>query len=489
MAWNGQSGRTSFGYDAVVDKNRRRSPATATRHESKVITQNDRRKLIATAQDQRRNLALVAWAYRLHLSFNTQFRLHVTTKDDGLNEEIENAFDWWSLPTNCDVTKRHSLPRLCRLMEGHRFTDGDVGVLFTTAGRIQLIEGDRINKPSSGVPQHLAKVDWNHGVELDSAGAARRYMICNRQNGGTGLEFDSVKTARNLKLFGYMERYDQHRGISPLSAAINTFADVYEAWELNILKAKAHALFGIVVSRESSGRGELGLEQTETVAATDTDQEKYAAERYEATPSGVFKWEMGMGESVSTVESKTPSEEFIAFTNLLVRVGILAMDLPFSFFDGSGASYSSQRMDLTLYEVGNNVKREPMQQLLSLIAKWKLARWTSAEQTVDDFGEPRIKLPGRMTLNDLTYEWIPAGIPWLDPAKESKADEAAVRMGIASRGYIAKKRGYSKLRRTFDELEYEENEIARRGITIQAADPGAETVNNIEDETETQQAV
>ena len=480
MAWSKQPGKMSFGYDAIVDKSRRKAPPTAPRHESKIVSQTDRRKLNATTQDQRRNLSLVAWAYRMHLAFNTQFRLHVTTKDEGLNEAIEDAFEWWALPTNCDVTNRHSLRRLCRLAEGHRFLDGDVGVLFTPDGRLQLIEGDRINNPSQGVPKKYQGINWNQGVELDRNGGAIQYMLCQRVNGGGSLAFDSVKTARNLKLYGYFERYDQHRGISPLSAAINTFQDVYETWELNVLKAKAHALFGMVISRESSGRGELGMEQTETLTATDDDATQFAAERYETTPEGIFKMELAMGENVSTIESKTPSDELVNFTKLLSRAGFLAMDLPYSFFDSSDASYSAQRMDLILYEIGNAVKREPMQNLLQLIAKWKLSRWTRNDPREMGDSEPRIVLPRGIELENLTYEWVPQGIPWVDPAKESKADEAAIRNGLVSRTYIAKKRNLPRLRQTFDELEREESEISRRGITIQAADPGAETINNIE---------
>ena len=483
--WN--SSRQNFSYDAITDKSRRKSPVNASKHESTILQQSDRRKLIATTQDQRRNLSLVAWAFRMHLSFTTQFTLHVTTEDDGLNEAIEDAFDWYNRADNCDISGRHSLKRMMRLAEGHRFLDGDMGVIFSDTGKLQLVEGDRIAKPTSGfIPDEYKNIDWNQGAELNKYGGAEQYIICNRQDGGSTLAFDSVVSARAMRLYANLERIDQHRGVSPLAAAVNSFQDVYEAGELNMMKAKAHALFGVIIARESSGRGELGIEQTADLTADADDDTLYGEERYAVKPEGTFKMELAPGESASTVESKTPSAEFLEFTKFFVQVSLLAFDLPMSFFDSRESSYAGQRMDLILYEFGNTQKRCQMQDMLSTITNWKLARWTSNNRDIrDDSEEPQIKLPGKMRRQDISYEWIPMGIPWIDPAKEMGADRDAISSALQSRSYTAKKRGLPRLKRTMKELEKEEEEIRRRGITVIAGDPGSETINNIEsDETE-----
>ena len=41
-------------------------------------------------------------------------------------------------------------------------------------------------------------------------------------------------------------------------------------------------------------------------------------------------------------------------------------------------------------------------------------------------------LPG-VNLSDMRWEWIPAGMPWIDPLKEINADIAAIGAGLSSR--------------------------------------------------------
>jgi len=459
-----------FAYDAITDKKRRRAPALRGQHESKIAGSTERRKLIATAQDQRRNLSLVAWAWRLHLAFNTRFNFHATTNDRGLNRELEAAMRWYNRAGNCDVKKRHTLERTVRLLEGHRFIDGDVGSLFTDDGRLQLIEGERIAAPSRGViPDAWRALNWSNGVAVDANGAATHYMICTRD--GQSLVFDGVREAGDMRLHGYFDRDDQTRGISPLTTAVNTFQDVYEAWELNMLKAKAHALFGVVVNRDSGGRGDFPMDAKTDDDATTSDVNE---ERYHWKPDGVFKMEMEPGDSISTVQSSTPSSEFVDYTTLLCQVGLLAMDLPVTFFDGRKASYSSQRMDLILYVLGAYWKREPLIEYLDLLTTWKLARFTGRGRNLA-INEPAISLPLGMDYRQLSWEWVPVGIPWIDPRAEVAADERLVRNGFVSRQYIAKHRGLRDWWQTVEELAEEQNAMTELGVHVQIADPGAVT--------------
>jgi len=66
--------RRMLGYDAVQDKKKRTAPRSITRSEDKVLTDNQRKKLQATARDIRRNFSLCQWMINKHLDFVSGFQ-------------------------------------------------------------------------------------------------------------------------------------------------------------------------------------------------------------------------------------------------------------------------------------------------------------------------------------------------------------------------------------------------------------------------------
>lgn len=62
-----------------------------------------------------------------------------------------------------------------------------------------------------------------------------------------------------------------------------------------------------------------------------------------------------------------------------------------------------------------------MQALLDHLTAWRISLW------IQDGA-----LPG-VSMSDLRWDWIPAGMPWIDPLKEINADIAAISAGLSSR--------------------------------------------------------
>jgi len=150
--------RYIFGYDAVESKNRRQAPTGRLRSEDKELLPHQRRKLTSASRDIHRNFTIAAWAIRKHLDYVSTFSFQSRTGSADLDGRIEDLMGWWSRPANCDVAARHSLPRLVRLAEERRMVDGDVFFLKLSDGRLQAIEGDRVQTPTSGLPQGVPAV-------------------------------------------------------------------------------------------------------------------------------------------------------------------------------------------------------------------------------------------------------------------------------------------------------------------------------------------
>ena len=418
-------------YDIVEQKKRRRPASGILRSEDRELDSGKRRDAISQMRDLARNFSLAKWAVNKHLDFVATHTFRAKTGDQGLDQRLQELMDWWSRPANFDVARRHGQAAAIRLAEARRTVDGDVFALKLRSGKVQWIEGDRVRTPYSLPPGSRVNLsDLTHGVLTDAAGAARAYCVCRRGIGGSGFVFERFVGARNLIQHAWFERFDQIRGITPLTAGFNAFQDVYENVTYALMKSKVAQLFGLVVTRDSddpmggiSNRFDDGDDETET-----------AEERagYEIDfGRGPFFQELDPGDEMKFLENKTPSTEFQDFMTVVIGLALKAIDIPFSFYDESWTNFFGSKAALALYLMSCKAKRASVQELLRKLTVWRLAMWIVS-------GE--LKLPGKLQLPDLKFEWIPAGLPWWDQSKEVAGDIAAIGATLRTRTEIRKER-------------------------------------------------
>jgi len=412
----------SAGYDATVDKKRRKVPQSAIYAEDDHLTQHNRKKLNASARDLYRNFDLAAWAIRKHLDFVSSFSFQCRSGDDGLDRRIEELMRWWSRPRNCDVSGHHGFHRFFRLLEQCRLIDGDVFAMKLRSGQMQAIESDRIRRPQDGLPPADAHVELTHGIELDKAGRFRRLCVCRRGGRYAGTyHFDKWVQASNAWQHGYFSRFDQVRGVTPLSAALNRFQDLYESFDLALVKAKLHNMFGLAITRQKVDQvADFDTLDADTGDTADADTTNY---RVQLSPDAPFKLELDPGDDIKFLESHQPSAEFRDFGEMMIRLTLLSCDIPYTFYDTKGSTYSGARQEMLQYYHSARNKRTDNQHLLQDVTGWKLASWVLSGL---------LELPRGKTLDDIQYTWIPSALPWIDPLKEVKATREAITAGLTS---------------------------------------------------------
>lgn len=429
--WNGL-----LGYDASITSNKRRSASSRLLSVDDELTRQQRKQLIANARDLQQNYSVAAWAIRQHLDYVTSFTFQADTGDDGLNRDIEGLMKWYSRPLHCDVASRHSLDRIIRIAESRCVLDGDVGLLKVNTGHLQGIEGDRIRDPDK------ADETWKHGVKTTKGGRALRYAIHKRTR--RNFEFERTVLASNFFHLGYFERFDQIRGVAPLATAINSFRDTYEAIDLALAKSKVASLFALAIYSES-GEGS-GDHEDDGEGGYDVDFGK-----------GPIKLELDGDDRAEFLESKTPSTEMQAFTQLVISAALKSIDIPFSFFDESFTNFNGSRMAGMHYERSCKSKRSRLKELLDRITLWRLAMFIR---------DGALRLPSGMSLGQVGWDWIHAGTPWWDPAKEIKADIMAIEAGLTTRTQVIRERHGREFRDVIDKLAEEEAYIEDKGVTV-----------------------
>jgi capsid protein len=463
----GMLGGPSPGYDAVKPKGKRANVLGRTLSEDLELRQLQRRQLSTTIRDLNRNFSVVAWMIRQHLDYVSTFHFRSKTGNKELDGEIQSLMEWYSRPENCDPAGRHRFARLVRMWEMRRVIDGDVLVNRLADGKIQTIEGDRI-QTTGGIPfADLGITDPNYvvnGVWTTPAGKAISYMVWRRPPQWTGLEWDRAVSARFADLLGYFDRYDQVRGISPIAAAANQFRDLYEGFDYALVKAKVTQLFGIVTTRE--GSEELGEPEVPPVPSVDgttsppvePDSSKYGDIDF---GKGPVMFDLDPGDKVDVIESKQPSDQFQSFTQAMVLVALKSLDIPYSFFSEEFTNYSGARLAAIQYEQSVKIKRGDIKSLLDKITAWRLGLFIA---------DGDLKLPKGMKPRDLKWEWSHGSVAWYDPAKEVTGAVAAVNAGFSSPQRECKKLGLDFFE-IIDERAAAEEYAKKQGVIISTALP------------------
>jgi capsid protein len=419
------------GYRAVNDTGNRRQIVVRSLAEDRVLKDRQRRRLIASGRDLQRNFPIAAWAVRKHLDYVSNFRFRATTKDEGFNREYEAWCAEVSQAHNFDLAKRHSRESATRLMEGHRFIDGDAGwakfALGQAKGRCELIEGDRICNEGAPLERRKAndKSEWINGVEVDvRTGAALSYAVADRTE--SGLKPGRVLSARNVIMAGYYDRYDQVRGVPPWASSIDTFKDVDEAFEFTRLKVKMHSLAGIKFKRTAEGPLAEYVSESYRQSPVKVDLDADPEEgRYDVDLSGgsVFGIDLDRGDDAEFMESQTPATQTVEFLKLCVMIALRSCDIPYSFFDESFTNFYGQRGCFLSYLQGVRIRQ---QGLIEALNSWM--RWRAGLAVADG----SLQLPSGWEYSDLSHLWLPVGQPWWDPSKEITATALEISLGLNS---------------------------------------------------------
>lgn len=400
-------------YDALKPNGRRKSPSVQIVREDVHLRGQKREAMSANAADLARNFSVAAWMVRRHLDYVASFRFSAKTGDPAINTTITDFLAVQSMRERCDRGGRLSREKMFRLVEARRVLDGDVGLLRLRNGNTQVIESDLIRNPE----KMRSADEWENGVRIDGAGYQLEYSISRRPRGGRGYVWQRNVPRQNFYLYGFFERdaANQTRGISPVTASLNDFRDVYEVRDYAKAKSKIGQLFAFAITRKE---GSASLEKILPTVSQNEVENQNAAAADEPEPrvvdlsKGPVGFDLDDGEDVKIIESASPSNEFRGHVQTELAIALKALDIPFSWYDEAYTNYSGSRGSWLLYDRAAADKRNDQIELRREWFFWQLVRGIADGELV---------LPAGMTAYDVAYrftDWIPRGMPWWKPSEE-----------------------------------------------------------------------
>jgi len=438
----------NFGYDAATDDKKRKVKSGPMQSEDKELTEAKRKVLVASHRDLRRNFEIAAWAIRKHLDFVSTFTFQCRSGDEELDKEIESLVKWWQRPLNFDEAGRHSMGRFTRIAEACNVVDGDFFIHKLRNGRVQGIESDLVRRPMGFDQGAVDASEFPHGVRTNAAGRALRYAVHQRTD--NGMKFQKAVPAVQMIHVANFDRISQTRGISPLAASYNRFRDVYENLDYALAKSKVAQLFGLVFYRDAADSA--GIVTDSSDGDTTTNDEPQYDVNFGTGPQIL---DLEAGDKAEFLENKTPSTEFREFMFVSISMALKSLDIPYSFFDEAHTNFFGSKAALILYMQSVRHKRSVLQEALRQLTVWRFQHFIINGDLV---------LPSGMTVNDLNFEWVPAGVPWFDP-RDIKADVDAINAGLKTRSEVRKEKFGDDWRDVAHRLAAEENLIRDLGIT------------------------
>jgi hypothetical protein len=459
-----QDGNTALRYGTVTPNKRRKLPTNKITSESIQMPRKDRTQAQSNAQQQVRDLSMLAWMVRRHLDYVSGFRLQFKTGEEELDKAIGEYFSWHAAPRHFDVAASKGREEMFRLFEQEKTTGGDAGMLkINKMLSLQAVESDLIAFPKDGkekangrgsnkVPKNVAdSVHKNDGCTYSSQypGRVEQWCICSRGSNGTGLHYAQL-VPRESMIFGrYLSRFgSQTRGVSPLTACLNSCSDMYQGIDLQLAKARIHALFGIAIFRDYSGgdfEDEAGAGAGEEDDTANTDGTSSTTGAPEFVPNQMTMMDMDVNGRADMLESTTPSNEFREFIETVARIVLLALDIPYSAWNSGESSFSAIMADQNQYEVSCKFKRRQNEWSRRDYSDWAIEElYDKNEMVPEEFRNiPALAEAAGMTMRQVQakLEWIPSGFPWLQKMQEISGDILAISAGLDNPYAAARRRG------------------------------------------------
>lgn len=278
------------------------------------LNEGTRVELLKLARHMYRNVGLIKGAvdsiatYSVGPGLRPQYR--------GKNAEFGTLCEeyWRDVVTpNPEVTGRMTWADLLMALSRSIDVDGDVFIIMTENGKLQVVEGHRVCEAD--------QYGTADGVFLGKLGEPTAYLI------QTGDDYRKIQAEAIMHLME-IERPDQIRGGSSLARALNHVRDLkmLGEFEKDALKLQG-SIAAVITTAEGDALANTGG-FFGNIQPLDTGESSIARE--EITSSATIP-RLGPGEKIEMVSPTRPNSSFEPFAKFLIRDVAMGLGLPVEF--------------------------------------------------------------------------------------------------------------------------------------------------------------
>lgn len=404
---------TALGYQAArtaAHEGRSYNTAPSSEHEMR-----DRTKLINQSRDFLRNNSIYKGMISAAVSYIVAggFELQVQSGRPTIDHKIEQLWrDWFIEP---EIRGLLSGPKLAQMICRELLVAGDVTLLKTKTGRVQIFEAEQLAGPKYS----------DTGIATDGVGRPETFHLCPWKKTGVDTRKGKSIEAKNILYIALLERASQLRGVP---AAQSSFAMMHRINDICDAEAVAWQLLSrmacAITREEAAETSYTESREDDTKSSDDTDGD--LATRVTDVDYALF-FHANPGEKIEGIERNIPGQNFSESLRMFLRMLGLPLGLPLeiTLLDWTQSNYSQSRAVLQqAYQRFQNIQSLIEDRFYRPLFDWKLAEWNQQG------------LIGKR--NAIRHEWIKPEYPWLDQLKEAKAWATQVERGFTTHSQVCK---------------------------------------------------
>ncbi|MGL6195600.1 MAG: phage portal protein [Thermoguttaceae bacterium] len=417
----------NFGfYSQIKELSKEGGTTSSTRPTDKELEPWDRQFLVTLAREIQTLFPLAQFAVDKHVEYNGTYRMQCKTPYADFNAQFEMLFNDWKHRHNCDVAEKYCFDELLQIIERHRVVDGDVLIVKIKGGRLQIIEGDRVR---NAMNEKDPADQWVHGVKCNRSGKVLQYHVAERMQYG-GFRDERHIWAENAWLVAYRRNVDQVRGVTPMAPALHyliTFNRTINAASRRELFAQ---MLGILTKRKEPNNAKLFPTMEDVKKEMEKRADEVKLRIGDDMYNLIYHLNLGVDESAELIESNNPSTNTQNFWETLIRLILLSLHIPYTFYDGSKTTYFGAEGEYNQYFDACMSSRLPMIDWLNELTEWLLCEWVS---------DGLIQIPDGETIHSMSrcIRWQSGGMPFFLIFRIVQAALPAIQAGIISPQYLA----------------------------------------------------
>ena len=439
-----------FGYD-ILDKHRTKKKRSDTGGTGDWhLSQEKLDQLREICRDLGRNNPLVKGIFRKMATkvVGTATKIQARTDDKGWNKAAEQLWKEEMVDRPCDVTGRFNIHAYLKKMYSTYCRDGDMFTIFTDEG-IQAIEGDQVGTPyGSNKAKHF---DVINGIAVSKKTKKVIGYYIGKPNKWGYIANDTVQkyNADVVHHAFNSDRFSCSRGEPALISAVDTIDKLFGYIDAELVAAKINACFPMMITtKDTSG---MGPPYTGGVSSTGRDEDDRPLEKIDP---GII-WHGGPGEKAEAIGTARPSASFDTFMQRILTLVGSPVNMPLLLLTGdySGATFMNTRV---AYQEARDTWHDEQELVIKPFMRplWflKLQEWIARKKLSEREDWTRHEIQCK--------RW-----PYVDPWKESKADEQQLKNGTTNRTRICARQGF-EFRDIMDKRAEEEKYINETGVTL-----------------------
>lgn len=379
--------------------------------------ERDRKKLIAQSRDFMRNNAIYKGMIERAVSYivGKGFELQVNTGTTSVDQKIEKFWkDWYKKPEIRNLLSGSSISRMiCR----EAMVAGDVAVLKTNKGLIQIFEAEQID----------GKSPFTNGIKKDSFGRPVKFQLCPWKNYGIDSTHSQKVDAINVLYVSNPERPSQIRGVPASQASFPMLHRINDVCDSEAIAWQILSRFAVTINEENGAEQSYISSKEDPNKSSDETEGDLATRVTELDYAVIFR--ANPGEKIQGIERNIPGQTFSESVKMFLRLLGLPLGIPLEIIllDWTNSNYSQSRAVLEQAFETFIAWQELLKDFyFTPLFEWKLETWLSQG------------LIGRR--NNIQFDWIMPTFPWIDQLKEAQAYATQVEHGFITHNQACKSR-------------------------------------------------